>query len=219
MTGVGDDAHDRSSGRPWLTVGFLLAIGATLALVLTDDLRWVRLAVVAALWAALIGTLVAVKNRRAAAASEKSAEKAQRIYELELEKEVAARREFEREVEAEARQREVEARQRAEAASQAELEALRTELSTLRESLQTLLGGEVLWERVALTAQSTRMRSFGEEPVLVAAGEAGESRPAAITIGPDAEAADRPTELISRVAGPDAERASTAGTHNGGSGL
>ncbi|MGI5994038.1 MAG: DUF6779 domain-containing protein, partial [Saccharomonospora viridis] len=105
MTGVGDDSQDRSASKPWLAVGFLLAIGATLALVLTDDLRWIRLAVVAALWAALIGALMAAKYRKQAALSEKSAVKAQRIYELELQKEIAARREHELEVEAETRQR------------------------------------------------------------------------------------------------------------------
>ncbi|WP_332253300.1 DUF6779 domain-containing protein, partial [Saccharomonospora saliphila] len=212
MTGVGDDSRGRATGRPWLAVGFLLAIGATLALVLTDDLRWIRLAVVAALWAALIGALMAVKYRRAAATSEKSAAKAQQIYELELQKEIAARREFELETEAEARRR-------AEAESREELDALRGELSALRENLQTLFGGEVLWERVALTAQSTRMRSFGEEPRLVPAGDAAEDRPA-ITVGSDgaeAEAFDRPTELISRAADADAERVADrrGGARNG----
>ena len=55
MTGVGDDSRGRLTGRPFLVVGFILAIGATLALVLSNDLRYLRLAIVAALWAALIG--------------------------------------------------------------------------------------------------------------------------------------------------------------------
>ncbi|WP_298177331.1 DUF6779 domain-containing protein [Saccharomonospora sp.] len=199
MTGVGDDSRNRSASKPWLAVGFLLAIGATLALVLTDDLRWVRLAVVAALWAALIGALMAAKYRRQAALSEKSATKAQRIYELELEKEIAARREHELEVEAETRQR-------VEAETRDELESLREELKTLRENLQNLFGGEVLWERVALTAQSTRMRKLGEEPRLVTVGEDANGHAAQITVGEDsAEAPDSPTELIGRIRDSDAE--------------
>ncbi|EHR63497.1 DUF6779 domain-containing protein [Saccharomonospora cyanea] len=203
MTGVGDDSRDRSATKPWLAVGFLLAIGATLALVLTDDLRWIRLAVVAALWAALIGALMAAKYRKQAALNEKSVTKAQKIYELELQKEIAARREHELEVEAETRQR-IEAERRD------ELEALREELRSLRDNLQNLFGGEVLWERVALTAQSTRMRKLGDDQRLVTANEAAGGRPA-ITVGADsadpADALDSPTEMIDRVQDLDAEPA------------
>ncbi|OQO92837.1 hypothetical protein B1813_11915 [Saccharomonospora piscinae] len=200
MTGVGDDSRARSASKPWLAVGFLLALGATVALVLTDDLRWIRLAVVAALWAALIGALMAAQYRRQAATSEKSASKAQQIYELELQKEISARREHELEIESETRRR-------VESESRDELEALREEMRTLRENLQNLFGGEVLWERVALTAQSTRMRKLGEEPKLVAAGEPGNGRPAQLTVGADAEVVDQPTELIGRVRDRDAEPA------------
>lgn len=198
MTGVGDDSRDRSAAKPWLAVGFLLAIGATLALVLTDDLRWIRLAVVAALWAALIGALMAAKYRKQAVLNEKSVAKAQKIYELELQKEISARREHELEVEAETRQR-------VEAERSEELEALREELRSLRDNLQNLFGGEVLWERVALTAQSTRMRKIGDDQRLVTAGEVAGGRPA-ITVGVDpADALDSPTELIGRIRDLDVE--------------
>lgn len=193
---MGDDSRDRSTTKPWLAVGFLLAIGATLALVLTDDLRWIRLAVVAALWAALIGALLAVKYRKQAVINEKSVVKAQQIYELELQKEIAARREHELQVESETRQR-IEAERRD------ELEALRKELRSLRDNLQSLFGGEVLWERVALTAQSTRMRKLGDDRRVVTASDADE-RPA-ITVG--ADPADSPTELIGRIRDLDEEPA------------
>ncbi|MGW9309462.1 DUF6779 domain-containing protein [Saccharomonospora azurea] len=198
MTGVGDESRDRSAAKPWLGVGFLLAIGATLALVLTDDLRWIRLAVVAALWAALIGALMAAKYRKQAALNEKSAVKAQKIYELELQKEIAARREHELEIEAETRER-------VEAEKRDELDALREELRSLRDNLQNLFGGEVLWERVALTAQSTRMRKLGEEQRLVTAGEADIRQ--ALTVDAEADAVDSPTQLIGRVRDRDAEQA------------
>lgn len=192
MTGVGDDSGNRSSGRPWFAVGLILALGATFALVLADDLRWLRLGILAALWAALVGAFVAVKYRKQAVSTEEAAARAQEIYELELEREIAARREFELEVE-------TETRQRVEKESQDELDALRAEVVALRESLQALFGGEVLWERVALTAQSTRMRSLAEEPHLITSREAGDSTPAEIA-APDAiEFADLPTQLISRL--------------------
>ena len=73
----------------------------------------------------------------------------------ELDREVAARREYELEVEAEARKR-------VEENSRADLAELRAELRGLRESLERLTGGEVLVERFALRAQSTRMRALAE---------------------------------------------------------
>ncbi|MEV4150382.1 DUF6779 domain-containing protein [Amycolatopsis sp. NPDC049691] len=192
MTGVGDDSRGRLLGRPWLVVGFVLAIGATLALVLSDDLRYLRLGIVAALWAALIGAFLAVKYRKHAAQSEDAVAEAQAVYELELEREIAARREFELEVEAENRSA-------ADSKGREELEALRAEVSALRDSLQSLFGGEVLLERVALTAQATRMRKLSDENRMVTDG-APKKRPAQLMAGKKpAEAGERPTELIDRV--------------------
>ncbi|MFD2398428.1 DUF6779 domain-containing protein [Prauserella oleivorans] len=169
-----------------------LAVAATLALVLTDDLRWLRLGIVAALWAALIGGFVAARYRKQAATTEEAAAQAQEIYELELEREIAARREYELEIESETRER-------VEEQSREELEALRAEVTALRESLQSLFGGEVLWERLSLTAQSTRMRALADERRVVTAGDSNGS-PARITAGKKVTAvAERPTELIARV--------------------
>ncbi|WIX81326.1 hypothetical protein QRX50_11445 [Amycolatopsis carbonis] len=199
MTGVGDDSRGRLLGRPWLVVGFVLAIGATLALVLSDDLRFLRLGIVAALWAALIGAFLAVRYRKHAAHSEDAVAEAQAVYELELEREIAARREYELEIEAETREA-------AEANSREELDALRAEVSALRESLQSLFGGEVLLERVALTAQATRMRSLNDDQRLVSAGSESKNgngkKPAQLMApkNPVVEVGnDRPTELMDRV--------------------
>ncbi|WP_037354782.1 DUF6779 domain-containing protein [Amycolatopsis orientalis] len=198
MTGVGDDSHGRRPGRPWLVVGLLLAVGATLALVLSDDLRYLRLGIVAALWAALIGAFLAVRARKNAAHSEDAVAEAQAVYELELEREIAARREYELELE-------TEAREAAQAQSREELDALRAEVAALRESLQSLFGGEVLLERVALTAQATRMRSLNDEQRLVSAGSEtknGNGKKPAQLLAPKKPVVDvpeRPTELMDRV--------------------
>ncbi|MDQ7808097.1 hypothetical protein Q5425_30545 [Amycolatopsis sp. A133] len=193
MTGVGDDSRGRLLGRPWLVVGFVLAIGATLALVLSDDLRYLRLGIVAALWAALIGAFLAVKYRKHAAQSEDAVAEAQAVYELELEREIAARREYELEMEAETRTA-------ADSKGREELEALRAEVSALRDSLQSLFGGEVLLERVALTAQATRMRKLSDENRMIPDG-APKKKPAQLMAGkkPVVEGGERPTELIDRV--------------------
>jgi hypothetical protein len=197
MTGVGDDSRGRLLGRPWLVVGFTLAIGATLALVLSDDLRWLRLGIIAALWAAVIGGFLAVHYRKHAAHSEDAVAEAQAVYELELEREIAARREYELEIEAESRER-------AETDSRDELDALRAEVIALRDSLQSLFGGEVLLERVALTAQATRMRSVGEDHRLVSSSESkAKPAPAQLPAGKrPAETPERPTELMDRVQEP-----------------
>ncbi|WIV60197.1 DUF6779 domain-containing protein [Amycolatopsis nalaikhensis] len=211
MTGVGDDSRGRLLGRPWLVVGFVLAIGATLALVLSDDLRYLRLGIVAALWAALIGAFLAVKYRKHAAQSEDAVAEAQAVYELELEREIAARREYELEMEAEKNSA-------ADSRGREELEALRAEVSALRDSLQSLFGGEVLLERVALTAQATRMRKLSDENRMVTDG-VPKKKPAQLMAGKKpVETGDRPTELIDRVLD-ERRRKATNGKPANGKGL
>jgi len=73
------------------------------------------------------------------------------VYQLELEREIAARREHELTVERELREQ-IERRERADVAG------VRAELQSLRDTLKHLLGGDVLVERVALRAESTRLR-------------------------------------------------------------
>lgn len=105
---------------------------------------------------------------------------ARQVYELELEREVAARHQYELEVQ-----------NRVHAESRSDLEALRAEINGLREVLRQLAGTEVTFERVALTAQSTRMGSLAQSSTtLSAAGDAGQS---------SLPEGDSPRELISQV--------------------
>ncbi|HEY0501646.1 MAG TPA: DUF6779 domain-containing protein [Kutzneria sp.] len=196
----GERGDSRGYGRLLLVAVLVLAIAATAVLVLSNDARFLRLGVLAALWAALVGAFLAVKYRREAAASEDEVADLQAVYELELEREVAARREYELEIEAETRRR-------VEEESREDLEALRGELRALRENLEALLGGEVLVERVALRAESTRMRSLSDQSRLLAVGEdriiAKEDRKP-ITVGSvrketPADKSVLPTELIERI--------------------
>jgi hypothetical protein len=211
MTGRGaspsDEQQDRGrgTGRLLLVAAMALALVAAAVLVLSDNARWLRLAVVSALWAALVGAFLAARYRRQVADREDEVADLQSVYELELEREVAARREYELEIEAEARKRiQEEARD--------DLDALRDELRALRENLQALLGGEVLVERVALRAESTRMRSISDQSRLMAVGDrqiinTESERVRGITAGPskpqvkkvqEKQPVDR-TELIERV--------------------
>jgi hypothetical protein len=166
-------------------------VGSAAVLVLSNDARWLRMGVVAALWCALVGAVAAAKYRRTAADRAEKATELQAVYQRELERECAARREHELEVEAETRRR-------VEEDSREELESLRAELRTLREHLQMLLGGEVLVERVALRAESTRMRSLPESSRLLAAGgngvmNYGDQRMRSVTTGPSPSQQSRPS--------------------------
>ncbi len=143
---------------------FVLAVVAAAALALgADDASLLRLGIVAALWAALLGTFAAVRMRREVTSGADHAEQLRTIYRLELDREIAARREHELTVERELREQ-VERRERD------EITALRGELQSLRDTLRNLLGGDVLVERVALRAESTRLLPLPDHSRTVADG-------------------------------------------------
>jgi hypothetical protein len=167
-----------------LVAGSVLAVAATVVVFLTDDPRVLRLAVVAAAWgfvlAALVasrrsaeGTAAGVDERAAAereaverAAAEREAE-LRLAHELELEREVAGRREHELRVENELRRAAEQSMRTELAALRAELAALRqdltglaelrTDVGRLRTELADQLSGEMLVERVLLRTQSSRI--------------------------------------------------------------
>src|SRR5260370_36273787 len=108
MLGRQDADDDESnggsgSGRLLMVVVLALAVASTLVLVLADNTRWLRLGVLAALWAALLGVLLAVRFRKQGGGREQEVSDLQSVYELELERGGAARREYGLEGEAEAR--------------------------------------------------------------------------------------------------------------------
>jgi hypothetical protein len=166
-----------------------LAVASTAVLVLTSNAAWLRLGVLAALWAALLGVFLASRFRKSLTERENEVADLQSVYELELEREVAARREYELEVEASTRKR-------VEEENRHDLAELRAELRTLRESLERLTGGEVLVERFALQARSTRMRALGDAAprVVSAAEDSGRMRRSIMAGQPDAAS----TELMRR---------------------
>jgi hypothetical protein len=193
MAGVRDsddeEPRDDSGSSTRLLMGavLVLAVAATVVLILSDSAKMLRLGVLAALWAALLGVFLATRFRKVATQKQMEAADLQSVYELELEREVAARREYELQIEAEARKR-------VEEASREDMAALRAELRVLRESLERLTGGEVLVERFALQARSTRMRTLG----------GAEAQPRAVPTGQRSIVAGEPptvdasTELMAR---------------------
>jgi hypothetical protein len=129
-----------AAGRVLLITVAVLAVLAAGLMVLADQARWLRLGVAAALWAALAGAFAAARYRRELLGHTDAADDLQRVYELELEREVSARREYELEMETSTR-RQVEQEVRNEV--RGELDGLRAELRTLRLNLEVLLGGKV----------------------------------------------------------------------------
>src|SRR5215207_9526715 len=84
----------RAGNRGWLVAGLLLAAGGSAAVITTDDARYLRVALIAVCWAFVVAAFVA-GNRRAdqVAAAGREAE-LRHAYDLELEREVTARQQF-----------------------------------------------------------------------------------------------------------------------------
>ncbi|WP_405179291.1 DUF6779 domain-containing protein [Nocardia sp. NBC_01377] len=140
------------AGKLFIGTLILLGLVASVFLVFSNSLQFVRIGLVAALWAAAIGALAATKFRKESAVDKAKARDLQTVYELQLEREITARREYELGVESRVRE-EV-------GADASEMAALRMELSILRQNLQRLFDGELLADRPALRADATRIQEL-----------------------------------------------------------
>ena len=150
MTVLSRGAKNRRGGRRpgWLllTVLLVLAIAASSALVFTNRTELLKLAVILSLWAAVIAAFVSVIYRRQSDVDAARARDLKLVYDLQLDREISARREYELSVESHLR-RELASELRAQAAD--EVAALRSELAALRANLEILFDAD-LGERPAL---------------------------------------------------------------------
>ena len=139
MTVLSRGGRPRRGGRRpgWvlLTALLVLAMGASSALVFTDRVELLKLAVILALWAAVAGAFVSVLYRRQSDADQSRVRDLKLVYDLQLDREISARREYELTVESQLR-RELASELRAQAAD--DVAALRAELAALRTSLEIL---------------------------------------------------------------------------------
>jgi hypothetical protein len=155
MTVLSRGARVRRGGRRpgWvlLTALLVLAMGASSALVFTNRVELLKLAVILALWAAVAGAFVSVLYRRQSDADQSRVRDLKLVYDLQLDREISARREYELTVESQLR-RELASELRAQAAD--EVAALRAELAALRTNLEILFGTD-LQDRPALETLET----------------------------------------------------------------
>lgn len=193
-TSNGRSTESRRSGRSvgqWL-LGLLivLAVVASILMVFTDQLSVSgSLAVIAALWAAVIGAILVTKFRRQAETAESKSRDLRLVYELQLEREIAARRQYELDVE-------TTIRKEVSAESNEELAELKQQVLALRSSLEMLLGESLPEQRTALpneklrelasgiggerpSTSSTYSQSFGTDDSVLAARDFAATAPAA----------------------------------------
>jgi hypothetical protein len=107
-----------------LVGGFALAVGATVAVFVTDNRVYLRIAVLAVAWAFVLATLAVGRRSADQVSAEAREARLRHAYELELEREVTARREYELELEHDLRRE-------SEDAMRDELDALRAEIASL----------------------------------------------------------------------------------------
>ena len=128
-----------------LVAAVLVALASTAAVVLSDDPETLRLAVVGALWAFVLAAFAAPRRREPESdGGPGSALELRRTYEIELQKEVAARREYELQLE-------VYLRRELERGLAEDVAALRDEVGRMRGEMIDRLDGELRMERIETT--------------------------------------------------------------------
>lgn len=151
----------RGSRRPgWalLTALLVLAIGSGIALVFTDKAIYLRVGLLLALWAAVIASFAALTYRRQSDTDQAKVRDQKLVYDLQLEREISARREYELTVESRLRQQlagEIEAQ------AADEIATLRAELAALRTNLEILFNTD-LSDRPAI--EHDPIRALGPWP-------------------------------------------------------
>lgn len=169
----------RTPGWRLLSALLVLAVVASSTLVFTNRVELLRLAVVVSLWAVVLAAFASLTYRRQGELGEVRARDLKLVYDLQLDREIAARREYELSVEAYLR-RQLSWELRAEAAD--EMAALRAELASLRSSLEAVIGAEFA-DRPALGA---------ERATRAVAAPPGKVQSSRVSAGEPADTLERP---------------------------
>ncbi|BBY51229.1 hypothetical protein MARA_46970 [Mycolicibacterium arabiense] len=134
----------------------MLAIIASSALVFTNSVELLKLAVIVALWAAVVAAFVSFIYRRQADVDSARARDLKLVYDLQLDREISARREYELGLESQLR-RELSSELRAQSAD--EVASLRAELAALRANLEIIFDAD-LSHRPAIETERTTVHRF-----------------------------------------------------------
>jgi len=149
---------NRRPGSLLLTALLVLAIVSSSALVFTDEVALLKLAVVVALWAAVVGAFVSFIYRRQADLDQAKSRDLKLVYDLQLDREISARREYELSIETHLR-RELASEMRAQTSD--EVASLRAELAALRANLEIIFDTD-LQSRPAIETERTTVHRFGD---------------------------------------------------------
>jgi uncharacterized protein DUF6779 len=183
MSVIDEDPLPCGSGRVLTISTFVLVSAAAVVLALgTYDARLLRLGLVAALWAALLGAFAVARMRRDSRSCADQVDQLRTVYRLELEREVAARREHTLTVERELHEQ-------AELAQRQEIVELRAELAAMRANLDQLVRESSLLDRVAARAEPARLLPLPTHPRKL---EDTRSRPVAVATAAVASAMPSP---------------------------
>ncbi|MFT4200180.1 DUF6779 domain-containing protein [Gordonia sp. (in: high G+C Gram-positive bacteria)] len=156
MATNGSRSADRRAASTRAAGQWLLGLLIVLALIASCLMIWSKqlsvpasIAVIAALWAAVLGAIGITRFRRQAEVAEARSRDMRLVYELQLEREIAARRQYEMDIEAQIR---------SEVAAEAnhELQELQAQIASLRASLESMMGHPLPEERVALPNERLR---------------------------------------------------------------
>lgn len=152
-TATGDgDATDKVA-TAMMAALIALAVVASVVMLFTDSTGWMKIAVLAGLWAAVIGALLVTRYRRQLAAERERIADLEVMHGLELDRELATHREQELILE----QNYLDS---LDAKSDDTIAQLRAEIIALREHLAELLGADLDEEGIALRARAERLREL-----------------------------------------------------------
>ncbi|MBJ7341887.1 DUF6779 domain-containing protein, partial [Mycolicibacterium sp.] len=149
---------NRRPGSLLLTTLLVLAIVASSALVFTNKVELLKLAVIVALWAAVVAAFVSFIYRRQADLDHAKSRDLKLVYDLQLDREISARREYELAIESQLR-RELASEMRAQTSD--EVASLRAELAALRANLEIIFDTD-LQSRPAIETERTTVHTFGD---------------------------------------------------------
>lgn len=151
--GVGEgDATDKA-GTVLMGALIVLAAVASVVMLFATSTAWMKIGVLAGLWAAVIGALLVARYRRQLAAERNRIADLEVLHELELDRELATHREQELILE----QNYLDS---LESRGDDTIAQLRAEIVALREHLAELLGQDLDEERIALRARAERLREL-----------------------------------------------------------